>query len=501
MALFEHAVRGAGWLATWLLAAIVGSTALVRVDIADRRSVFLADAALAHRLLSQRAAQHDAILAMLGLLDPRGERGVAQRLSAVYPQVLSVEQARGGDGWTTTALATASERSRAAGHAVVADFDATTGRYWLVRASRPDSHALRIDARALVPWADWPIPAGGAVQVQLRLADRSMVLQPGLAPTLLPFGLTDGFVFAERLAPRSQPFELRLHLATGPAQWPWGRLAGWLLASGAMVALAAALLGRRREQRRSLEIARLGKVARLDALGELAAQMAHELNQPLAAALANAQAARRWLDDEQAEPREAIGQAKKAIAQAGAQARRAADVVARLRRLVAAQPSSGSGGTGADAPVSIATVLRVVLDVLEPRRRSLGVRVRIEGDAAPVVVDPVVLEQILHNLVDNAFVALSEVVPGERRLSFTLASEGAMAVLFVRDSGRGFEPQVLDRLFEPFFTTRAQGMGLGLSLSRNLAEATGGSLQARNARTRGAELALRLPIGKPGPSP
>ena len=144
--------------------------------------------------------------------------------------------------------------------------------------------------------------------------------------------------------------------------------------------------------------------------------------------------------------------------------------------------------------VELLPALKAVLDLFEPKRSALNVRLSITGRSPPVRADPVMLEQILHNLVDNAFVALTAVKPDERRLVCMLSGDGADAELVIRDSGPGFDLATLEHLFEPFFTTRPGGIGLGLSLSRNLAEAMGGSLEARNASTRGAELALRLPL-------
>jgi C4-dicarboxylate-specific signal transduction histidine kinase len=240
-----------------------------------------------------------------------------------------------------------------------------------------------------------------------------------------------------------------------------------------------------RERRRAVELLRVGRVARLNALGELAAGMAHELNQPLTALLANAQAARRLLDDDPP----ALADARGAVAQAAAQARRAADVVARLRRLVEA-PDAGP----ALQAVPLQATIHGVLDLLAPEFRRCGIRVVVQGQAPSVQADPVALEQILHNLIGNAVQALGEVPEGERRLEVTAGREGGQGFVSVRDHGAGIAAEDLPRLFEPFFTTRATGLGLGLSLCESLAQRMHGTLDARNVAPRGAEFRLGLPL-------
>ena len=162
-----------------------------------------------------------------------------------------------------------------------------------------------IDAYQLVPWSEWPIARGGRVAVRLVLGAQTLVLQPGANTGARTAGLTDGFVFRKALALASQPFELQLQQATGPALWPWRALALWAAAVGLTTALLAAWQRARGARRRAEELLRLSQVARLNALGEMAAGIAHELNQPLAALSANAQAARRLLDDDPPELDEA----------------------------------------------------------------------------------------------------------------------------------------------------------------------------------------------------
>ena len=110
--------------------------------------------------------------------------------------------------------------------------------------------------------------------------------------------------------------------------------------------------------------------------------------------------------------------------------------------------------------------------------------------------DPVALQQILHNLVKNALRAMDEVPVDERRLSLHVDHADGLGRLTVRDSGPGITPELLPRLFEPFFTTRRDGMGLGLSLCETLAQQMHGTLRARHASPHGAEFTLALPLAR-----
>ncbi len=480
-------MQAASWALAWVLLVGACSAWLVRWDIAQRREAFAADARAAHRLLSQRAAQLDATLAALALL-PASARESEQRLIAFYPELMGVQRRSQGAGWDSAPLAAAEALSRVAQTAVLASLDGSG--LSVVRASTPDSVALRIDPARLVPWSTWPasLLQGGPVRVTLAHDSGSVVLQPGAADP--PAGLTAGFVFAKSLDLPGWPVSLQLQRATGPAEWPWAGLVA--IALSAALALAAAAWWRhtQRQRQRAEELLRIGRVARLNALGEMAGGIAHELNQPLAAVMANVQAARRWLDDQDDDP-QARAQAREAVQQAAAQARRAADVVTRLRLRI----ESPDAGLSVQV-VDLAAMCAQVLALLAPALRERAIATRVQGSAPRVRADPVALEQIVHNLVGNAMQALQEVPAAERQLVLALDAQGALATLAVRDNGPGIADELWPRLFEPFVTTRSkgQGLGLGLSLSRSLAQSMGGSLDALPLRPRGAEFKLTLKV-------
>lgn len=463
--------------------AALGAAFIAQRDLADRRAAFETDARIAHRLLSQRAVQHDAILATLALLQPGGgaEAAPEQRLPALYPQVQRVLRRDRGANWAEPALAAGEAASRQAGRAALAAPDLAQGRYTLVLAAEPASFALRLDLDALVPAAEWPLQRDGAVRVVLAQGGQQRVWAPGRLA-----GAGWRFDFSKHLASDSQPFELQLAQRVGWAALPWGPMAAWAAAVALALAAGSAWQRQRSERRRAQELLRLGQVGRLNALGELAAGMAHELNQPLTAVLANTQAAARLLADEPAD----LDTARGAMTQAVQQARRAAEVLGRLRRSVE-RP-----GVGAKAqPLRLEPALRQALDLLQPECRRLGVAPQLtcEPPGLAVLAEPVALEQIVHNLLTNALLALAEVPVAERRLELQAGVLGAGVVLAVRDSGPGIAPEALPRLFEPFFSTRDGGLGLGLSLCETLAAGLGGSLTAHHAATRGAEFRLTLP--------
>ncbi|MCW5635680.1 MAG: two-component sensor histidine kinase [Rubrivivax sp.] len=494
------AIARVGWLLAAVLLAAAGSLAIALRAFGEHRARFETEARIVHRVLSQHAAQHDAILATLALLQPASEGSGApeQRLAALYPQVLQVLRRSGTGPWSgvpaqdVPALAAAEAASRAAGRAALGPVDLAAGRYWLVRSGDPTSYALRIDLTALPPSAEGP---PGAAVVWLERAGQRFTLQRGAGgegdTAASPGPRLD---FAKTLAAQSQPFDLRVSEHIGWARWPWAWMLAWSVLSALSVAAVAAWLHQRAEQRRNRELLRLGQVGRLNALGELAAGIAHELNQPLTAVLASTAAAQRLLADE---GREALPQAQGAMAQAAQQARRAADVLARLRRLV--EPAAGS----TPQTVPLAALLDAALDLRQPELERAGVQAsaRCEPPDLRVTADPVALEQIVHNLIGNAVQALQQVASADRRLELVAEAAGARGVLTVQDSGPGIAPEALPRLFEPFFTTRDGGLGLGLSLCETLAAGMGGRLSGANAAGgRGAVFTLELPrAGNEGP--
>ncbi|MBC5784732.1 two-component sensor histidine kinase [Ramlibacter sp. USB13] len=471
-------------LALWLALSVAGGVLLARAELQRLREAFETDARIAHRLLSQRAVQHDAVLATLALLQP-GDGAPEQRLPALYPQILSVQRRDAGASWPDVALAAAEARSRVERRPALADADLAAGRYRLVLAAEPASFAAALDLRQVVPWNEWPMAVDTSpVRVALENGGQQFTVQPGRGEG--PWR----FTFRKHLAAESQPFDVVAERTVGWAELPWRAMVAWAAAMALGVALWQWSRRQRAERERAEELLRLGQVARLNTLGELAAGMAHELNQPLAALLANTQAARRLLDDDPPE----LATAQGAMRQAEEQAKRAADVLARLRRGVERPADSA-----ALQPVVLQDAVRNAFYLLEPEfaRRQVAPKLQAGGASLAVQAEPVALEQIIHNLLTNALQALDQVPAQERELSVELQQDRGQGMLTVGDSGPGIAPEVLPRIFEPFFTTRENGLGLGLSLCESLAAGMGGELGVQPRAPRGAAFTLRLPLASP----
>lgn len=323
------------------------------------------------------------------------------------------------------------------------------------------------------------------VRVTLEHAGQAFVVQEGR--------VTEGgwrFEFRKHLASDSQPFDVVALRQVGWAELPWGAMVLWGLAVLAALLAWGAWQRQRGARLRAEALLRVGQVARLNSLGVLAAGMAHELNQPLTAILANTQAAKRLLQDGPEE----LASAQGAMDQAVAQARRAAEVLARLRRSVE-QPNPAERLQTLD----LAHAVRAALQLLEPecQRHQVALTLR---TPQPVWVwaERVAVEQIVHNLVTNALQALEQVPVARRQLTVTVEAvqrDGqGQGVLRVVDTGPGIAPEVLPHVFAPFFTTREGGLGLGLSLCETLANDMGGQLQVHSQAPNGAEFVLQLPL-------
>ena len=482
------------WIAAWLALAFIGAVWLARTELAHLRESFEVDARIMHRLLSQRASQHDAVLATLGLLQSQSSEAERERrLSSVYPQVIAVEKHAPETPWPSSpnaaTLNTAEDASRAASRPALGPVDFQQGRYWLVIASTPNSYALQIDARAMVPWSEWPSGNAAnegrdsAVRVTLEHAGQSQVLQPGQI-----FDTRWRFDFRKRLATESQPFDVFVTRSVSWAELPWRWMIAWVLGTAALLAALATLMHQRRERARAEELLRLGQVARLNTLGELAAGMAHELNQPLTAVLANTQAAVRLLKESPPE----IGTAQTAMQRTTEQARRASDVLTRLRRTVERPDTHVER-----VRVRLTEGVRDALYLLEPQCREHRVTTEIVSDGdVEVLADPVALEQVIHNLATNALHALDQMDANDRRLTLTISQTAMHGELRVADNGPGIAPDALPRLFEPFFSTRSDrlGLGLGLSVCESLVTHMDGRISAQNRSPHGAEFTVTLPL-------
>jgi signal transduction histidine kinase len=210
------------------------------------------------------------------------------------------------------------------------------------------------------------------------------------------------------------------------------------------------------------------RLARLGSMGELAAALAHEINQPLTAAANYTRVAANALASSSTPP----GLAQEAANKAVGQVERAAEVVRRLRGLIQL-------GRSEIAPVTIGRIVHESLDLLRPEidRHNVSVRAQLSRDLPPVMADILQVEQVLINLVRNSIEAIGGANPGGGIVTIeAVPGEGGVVEVRVRDNGPGFEREVLDAAPQPFATTKADGLGIGLALSRSIVEAHGGRL-------------------------
>jgi PAS domain S-box-containing protein len=215
----------------------------------------------------------------------------------------------------------------------------------------------------------------------------------------------------------------------------------------------------------------LERLNRASTMGELAAALAHEIRQPIAAALTDARTCVRWLERTPPE----LDEARAAAGRAAADATRAAEIVTRIRSLFQkAAPQR--------APVEVNAVVREVMALLrgEARRHAVTVRAELAPGLPPVAADAVQLQQVLVNLAQNALQAVCE-VDGPREVTLSTARDGAGCRVSVIDTGPGLAAGQLERIFEAFYSTKPDGTGMGLPISRSIVEAHGGRLWAEPA--------------------
>jgi C4-dicarboxylate-specific signal transduction histidine kinase len=251
-----------------------------------------------------------------------------------------------------------------------------------------------------------------------------------------------------------------------------------------------ALVNQIEEQKRTeeaLQVARteLARVARITTIGELTASIAHEVNQPLAAVVANADACVAWLSRQDPNLVEARSAAERTIQGAT----RASEVIVRIRSMI-------NKATPERVRVQINETIEetVALADSQAQRNNVSVVLDLAPELPEVLGDRIQLQQVILNLVMNGIEAMTRVTDRQRRLLIqSQKQKDSRVCVSVQDTGIGVNPDVMSRLFEPFFTTRSQGMGMGLPISRSIIEAHGGKLWAESTVSQGSTFQFTLP--------
>jgi C4-dicarboxylate-specific signal transduction histidine kinase len=292
------------------------------------------------------------------------------------------------------------------------------------------------------------------------------------------FGKRESFTIEYRL--RRKDGEYRWLLDTGTPRFDVdGTFLGYI---GSCIDIGDRKQAELDYQLQTMELARVGRLA---LMGELAASLAHEVNNPLGAMVTNASAGQRMLSHGQ------IGtdELQELLADIVADGHRAREVIQSVRNMVRKSEAS-------HALIGINEVIRDLLRIVraDATARKVALIAEIDPNAGVVMGDRVQLLQVLLNLTMNAFEALSVVRADARRVVIRAerVNNGQICVS-VRDQGPGFPTGIVDQLFEPFFSTKAEGTGMGLAIARSIIEAHGGTLSAKNCADGGAIFTVCLP--------
>jgi two-component system sensor kinase FixL len=230
---------------------------------------------------------------------------------------------------------------------------------------------------------------------------------------------------------------------------------------------------------------RLAHVARINTMGEMATGIAHELNQPLSAITNYANASKRLIGSGQADLAEILGALDKIVTQA----ERAGEVIRRLRSMLVRRESNRE-------PVKATQLVREVIRLaeLELRERNIHLRLDLPEQLQALPLDAVQIQQVLINLIRNAMDAMAEKAVGSEIGIAVREADDAIEIA-VSDAGPGVADAVAEHLFEPFYSTKQQGLGMGLAICRSIVQAHGGTLTFSNNRYGGATFLIRLPVG------
>jgi PAS domain S-box-containing protein len=277
---------------------------------------------------------------------------------------------------------------------------------------------------------------------------------------------------------RKDGSEFPVEIGLNPIQTPHG-----LVVLANVVDISARLAAEEETRRNREQVELLGRVS---LLGEMTASLAHELNQPLAGIVNNAAAAMQYLEQGRLNPE----QLQDILADVVRDARRAHDIMGNVRSAI-------KKGSAIRGQINLNDVVKTVTHMVQPDAAAqlCKMEMSLARDLPAIEGDPTQIQQVLINLVRNAFDAMHNTPPGRRTVEIVTNhnGEGTISVV-VRDYGSGISETARDRLFEQFFTTKEEGLGMGLAIVRSIIDAHGGSIAAENADGGGASFHFRLPV-------
>jgi two-component system sensor kinase FixL len=276
---------------------------------------------------------------------------------------------------------------------------------------------------------------------------------------------------------RKDGSEFPIEIGLNPIQTPHGLL---ILAN--VVDISARKAAEEDARRRREQVELLGRVS---LLGEMTASLAHELNQPLTAIVNNATAAMQYIEQGKLVPEQLL----EILTDVVGDGRRAYDIMHNVRNAI-------KKGSAIRGRINLNDVVKAVTHMVYPDATAYFCKVEmsLEQNLPAIEGDPTQIQQVLINLVRNAFDAMRDTPPGGRKVEIATNHNGDGTIcVAVRDYGSGISEPTRERLFEHFFTTKEEGLGMGLAIVRSIVEAHGGSIEAENAEGGGARFHFRLP--------
>lgn len=345
--------------------------------------------------------------------------------------------------------------------------------------SKLEAYGLAAISSGVALAVAWPIDAPASCFL-LAVAVSSFF--GGLGPGLLSIGLSAvafKYLFLRRTTPPAVEPAVLL------------RFAVFLVATLLIAALIEIKRRVENSRNRAEEALRqansdLGRVSRVTTMGELTASLAHEVNQPIAAAVTDANTCLRWLTRDPPD----LEQAREAASRTIKDAARAAEIIGRVRQLFKKE-------TPQRESVDMNAVIREMIVLLrgEATRYAIAVRTDLEADLPHVMGDRVQLQQVVMNLMMNSIEAMRSVDGTRELIICSQRGKNEQVVVSVVDTGVGLPPQNVPHIFNAFFTTKPDGTGMGLRISQSIVESHGGRLWANANPSRGASFHLTLPTG------
>jgi PAS domain S-box-containing protein len=294
-----------------------------------------------------------------------------------------------------------------------------------------------------------------------------------------PVGLTlEGS--RESFGRRRDGSEFPMEIGASSIQTPQGVL---VLATVVDISFRRAVEEEMRRRREQIEL-----LSRISLLGEMTASIAHELNQPLSAILSNASAGQRFVDRGNMEP-ETL---REILVDVAADARRAHDVIENIRNTI---KKGAAVKQRIDLNQAVTSVTHLTQATAAAHRCE--VRTALAETLSEVEGDPIQIQQVLINLLNNAFEAMNGILPPDRKVEISTQETASNVSITIRDHGIGIPHEARTRLFEQFFTTKKEGLGMGLAIVRSIIEAHGGTIAAENADDGGTRFRVTLPAVKP----